>query len=74
MKHKRTVTALVGIAIGGAVATVIHRLRKPLAYNLRGSDGKVAATGTAKDGRVTVDGPLPYGTYTIREDDPAAAK
>ena len=74
MKHKRTFTALVGIAIGGAVAAIIHQLRKPVTYNLRDSRGKGAATGTTKDGKVTVDGTLPYGTYTIREEDPAAAE
>lgn len=74
MKHKRAFTALVGIAIGGAVAAIIHQLRKPVTYNLRDSSGKVAATGTTKDGKVTVDGTLPYGTYTIREEDPAATE
>ena len=29
MKHKRAFTALVGIAIGGAVAAIVHQLRKP---------------------------------------------
>jgi hypothetical protein len=74
VKHKRAFTALVGIAIGGTVAAIIHQLRKPVTYNLRDSSGKVAATGTAKDGKVTVDGTLPYGTYTIREEDPATTE
>lgn len=74
MEHKREFTALVGIAIGGAVAAIIHQLRKPVTYNLRDSDGKVVATGTTKDGKVTVGGPLPYGAYTIREEDPASAE
>lgn len=73
MKHKRAFAALVGVTICGAVAAVVHQLRKPVSYNLRDADGKVAATGTTKDGKVTVDGPLPAGTYTIREEDPAAA-
>ena len=68
MKHKRAFTVLVGIAI---VAAIVHQLRKPVTYNLRDNSGKVAATGTAKDGKVTVNGTLPYGTYTIREEDPA---
>lgn len=74
MKHKRAFRALVGIAIGGAVAAIIHQLRKPGTYNLRDSDGKVVSTGTVKNGKVTVDGPIPYGTYTIREEEPAAAE
>ena len=74
MEHKRAFTALVGIAIGVAAAAIIHRLRKPVTYTLRDRDGKVVATSTAKDGKATVDGTLPYGAYTVREGDPADAK
>lgn len=74
MKYKRAFGALVGIAIGGTVAAIMHQSRKPLTYNLRDNDGKVATTGTAKDGHITVDGTLPYGRYTIREEEPAAAE
>lgn len=74
MKHKRAFAALVGVTICGAVAAVVHQLRKPVSYNLRDADGKVAATGTVENGEVKVDGPLPTGTYTIREEDPATAE
>jgi hypothetical protein len=74
MEHKRAFTALVGIVIGVAAAAIIHQLRKPVTYTLRDRDGKVVAASTAKDGKTTVDGTLPYGTYTVREGDPATAE